>query len=99
MPSTIYNSNFEFVQTPQAILIHTELGGGFRIIALDGRPRLPDAICFWQGNSRGHWEGDPPGPLDHVEVGAGAAKFAPTDEFPSRSRDEPGRCKDRVAGT
>ena len=40
-----------------------------------------------------------PGPLDHVEVGAGAAKFAPTDEFPSRSRDEPGRCKDRVAGT
>jgi hypothetical protein len=58
LPSTIYNSNFEFVQTPQAILIHTELGGGFRIIALDGRPRLPDAIRFWQGNSRGHWEGD-----------------------------------------
>jgi hypothetical protein len=58
LPSTIYNSNFEFVQTPHAILIHTELGGGVRIIALDGRPRLPEAIRFWQGHSRGHWEGD-----------------------------------------
>ena len=59
LPSTIYNSNFEFVQTPQAILIHTELGGGFRIIPIDGRPRLPDAIRFWQGSSRGHWKATP----------------------------------------
>jgi hypothetical protein len=58
LPSTIYNSNYEFVQTPQAVLIQTELGGSFRIIWLDGRPRLPEATRFWQGNSRGHWEGD-----------------------------------------
>ena len=29
-----------------------------RMIPLDGRPRLPDAIRQWNGDSRGHWEGN-----------------------------------------
>jgi hypothetical protein len=32
--------------------------GSVRIIPLDGRPKLPSAIRQWQGDSRGHFEGD-----------------------------------------
>ena len=29
-----------------------------RIIPLNGRPRLPDRIRQWNGDSRAHWDGD-----------------------------------------
>lgn len=53
-----YNNNIQIVQTPDAVLIHNEMIHETRIIALDGRPALPDSIRQWLGDSRGHWEGN-----------------------------------------
>jgi hypothetical protein len=58
LPSITYNSNYQIVQTPTHVAIQIEMGGGVRIIALDGRPHLPPSVTRWLGDSRGHWEGD-----------------------------------------
>ena len=58
LPSITYNSNYEIIQTPSAVVIHVELGPGLRIIPLDRRPHLPTHMTQWLGDSRGHWEGD-----------------------------------------
>jgi hypothetical protein len=29
-----------------------------RVVPLDGRPHLPQTVHLWQGDGRGHWEGD-----------------------------------------
>lgn len=52
-----YNSNYQIVQTPSAIVIHVEMIHDARIIYMDGRPHPPDAQRFWLGHSVGHWEG------------------------------------------
>ena len=57
LPSILYNSNYEIVQTPTHLMIFAELGSAARIIPLDGRSHLPDKLRLWQGDSRGHWEG------------------------------------------
>lgn len=53
-----YNSNYQIVQTPDAILIHAEMIHDARVIHTDGRPHLPPAIRLWSGDSIGHWEGE-----------------------------------------
>lgn len=53
-----YNNNYQIVQTPEAVLILTEMIHDPRIIYLDGRPHLPPTIQQWKGDSIGHWEGD-----------------------------------------
>ena len=55
---TAYNNNTQIVQTPGYVLIHVEMGHEFRVIPLDGRPHLPEAVRQWKGDSRGRWEGD-----------------------------------------
>ena len=55
---TAYNNNTQIVQTPGFVAIHNEMGHEVRVIPLDGRPHLPQAMRQWKGDSRGHWDGD-----------------------------------------
>ena len=50
-------SYYEIVQTPEYVVLTTEFIHEAWIIPLDGRPHLPKAITCWNGDSRGHWEG------------------------------------------
>jgi len=52
-----YNNNIQIVQTPNEVMILTEMVHDARIIPLDGRPHLPKNITQWHGDARGHWEG------------------------------------------
>ncbi len=56
--STAYNNTYQIFQTPDYVAILAESIHDVRIIPLDGRPRLDDNIRQWNGDSRGHWEGD-----------------------------------------
>jgi hypothetical protein len=53
-----YNHGVQILQTPDHVAIHYESMHDVRIVPLDGRPRLHEDIRFWNGDSRGHWEGD-----------------------------------------
>jgi hypothetical protein len=53
-----YNSHFQIVQTPRAVMILSEMIHDARVIPTDGTPHLPPQIRRWQGDSRGRWEGD-----------------------------------------
>ena len=53
-----YNNNMQLFQTPDHVVIFTEMVHEARIIPLDGRPHLPRDLLQWLGDSRGHWDGD-----------------------------------------
>jgi hypothetical protein len=53
-----YNSNYQIVQTADAVVIHAEMIHDARTIHMDGRRHLPPGIRLWMGDSIGHWEGD-----------------------------------------
>jgi hypothetical protein len=53
-----YNSYLQIVQSPGYVTIMNEMAHDARVIPLDGRPHLPDTLRTWNGDSRGHWEGD-----------------------------------------
>ena len=53
-----YNNNVQVFQTPTHVVIHHEMVHDARIVPLDGRPHLPEAIRQWMGDARGRWEGD-----------------------------------------
>jgi hypothetical protein len=53
-----YNSNYQIIQSSDAVVIHAEMIHDTRIIRLDGRPHLPERIRLWKGDSVGRWEGD-----------------------------------------
>jgi hypothetical protein len=55
---TGYNNHYHIFQTPGFVTILDENIHDARVIPLDGRPHLPSGIRFWNGDSRGHWEGD-----------------------------------------
>ncbi len=52
-----YNSNYQFLETANAIVIHIEMIHDARIIYMDGRPHAPAAVRKWMGDSIGRWEG------------------------------------------
>lgn len=56
--STGYNNTYQIVQNPDFVAIVVENIHDVRIIPLDGRPRLHANIRQWNGDSRGHWEGN-----------------------------------------
>ena len=53
-----YQSYYQMVQTPKAVMFMTEMIHDVRIIPIDGGPHLPSNVTGWQGDARGHWEGD-----------------------------------------
>jgi hypothetical protein len=53
-----YNSYYQIAQTRDYVAIATERIHDVRLIPLDGRPHVPQGIRLWNGDSRGHWEGD-----------------------------------------
>ena len=53
-----YNQNLQVFQTPDHVVLVTEMVHTSRVVPLDGRPSLSDDIRLWSGDSRGHWEGD-----------------------------------------
>ena len=53
-----YNQNMQLFQTPDHVVVFTEMVHTARVVPLDGRPALNEGIRLWSGDSRGHWEGD-----------------------------------------
>ena len=54
-----YNDIHQIFQTPDHLVLFTEIGTGLpRIIPLDDRPHLPETVRQFGGSSRALWEGD-----------------------------------------
>ena len=58
MNPSAYNNNMQLFQTPDTVVIVTEMVQTARVVPLDGRPGLDSDILQWSGDSRGHWDGD-----------------------------------------
>ena len=52
-----YNSNYQIVETADAVLVHAEMIHDARIIHVDGRAHAPSRIRSSMGDSIGRWEG------------------------------------------
>lgn len=57
MLPVLYNNNYQFVQTPQAIMILVEMVHDVRHIHMDRTQHAPANVRQWLGDSIGHWEG------------------------------------------
>jgi len=55
---TGYNNNYQIFQTPGYVTILDENIHDARVIPLNGRPHLPPKVTQWNGDSRGHFEGN-----------------------------------------
>ena len=55
---TGYNNHYQIFQSAHYVAILDENIHDARMIPLDGRPHLAKGIGQWNGDSRGHWEGD-----------------------------------------
>jgi hypothetical protein len=53
-----YNSYFQITQGKGYVAIMQEMIHDVRIVPLDGGPHVDKSIRLWNGDSRGHWEGD-----------------------------------------
>jgi len=57
LPNYFYNNLHQIVQTPDTVMILTEMVHDARVIRLNA-PHPPPHIRKWLGDSTGHWEGD-----------------------------------------
>ena len=53
-----YQSFYQIVEAPSAVMIMTEMFHDARVVNMDSRPHPLDTVQQWLGDSRGHWEGD-----------------------------------------
>ena len=81
VPKSIYWHGYEILQYPGYVLFYFD--SGTRIIYLDGRPHLPSNVKLWNGDSRGHWEGNTL--VVDVDNHNGKASLAATGEFISEN--------------
>ena len=51
-------SYYQIFQSPGFVVLYTEVGHEARVIPLDGSPHLRSGLRQWNGDSRGHWEGN-----------------------------------------
>jgi hypothetical protein len=59
LPNYFYNNNYQFVQTPDSLMILVEMVHDVRIIRIgDNLQHAPKHIRPWMGDSIGRWEGD-----------------------------------------
>ena len=58
VPRSNYRFDFEILQSPGFVTILYSWNHAYRTIPLDGRPHLPASITLFNGDSRGHWEGN-----------------------------------------
>lgn len=58
MMPTAYNNGTLIVQTQDHIVIHSEMIHNARVIPIDLGPHANERITQWEGDPRGHWEGD-----------------------------------------
>jgi hypothetical protein len=57
LPDYFYNNLHQIVQTPDTVMILSEMVHDARIVRMNAQ-HLPKAIRKWMGDSVGHWEGD-----------------------------------------
>src|SRR5258708_7829679 len=57
LPNYFYNNLHQTVQTPDPVMILTEMVHDARIVRINAQ-HLPKSIRQWLGDSVGHWEGD-----------------------------------------
>jgi hypothetical protein len=53
-----YNNAYQILQTPGYVVIHYEMIHEPRIIPIDLSAHLPSRVRSWNGDPRGHWEGN-----------------------------------------
>lgn len=81
VPKTFTWHGFEISQYPGYVLF--QFNSGTRIIHLDNKPHLPENIKLWNGDSRGHWEGNTL--VVDVSNHNGKALFGRSGEFVSEN--------------
>lgn len=81
VPKSFYWHGYEIAQYPGYVVFF--FNSGTRIIHLDNKPHLPDSIKLWNGDSRGHWEGNTL--VVDVTNTNGKALFGRTGEFASEN--------------
>ena len=57
LPNYYYNNLHQIVQTPDHVMILTEMVHDARIVRMNAE-HLPEHMRHWMGDSVGHWEGD-----------------------------------------
>ena len=54
----LYGNGLRIAQTPEAVVISYEMVHDTRVIPLDGRPHVDNAIRQYMGSARGRFDGD-----------------------------------------
>jgi len=81
VPKSFYWHGYEIAQYPGYVVFF--FSSGTRIIYLDAKQHLPGSIKLWNGDSRGHWEGNTL--VADVTNTNGKALFGRTGEFASEN--------------
>jgi len=58
VPRLYYFPTFRILQPPGQVVFVWDEYHAFRVVPLDGRPRLGANIKLWMGDARGRWEGN-----------------------------------------
>ncbi|MEI7839932.1 MAG: hypothetical protein WCJ11_05460 [Methylococcaceae bacterium] len=81
VPKSLYWHGYEIKQYPNYVVFFFD--SGTRIIHLDDKAHLPSKIKLWNGDSRGHWEGN--ALVVDVNNHNGKALFGRSGEFISEN--------------